>query len=92
MTFLTDHIRDTDHPQTYKEHFDIAFVNSCRLIWASIKGLIHGIFPWWYKFDTSTAIVQCFKILVDSGRHTDEFREHLGEGYLLKKHMNNSQK
>jgi len=87
MSFLTDHIKDTESPQTYWQHFNVAFFNSFNLLTASIKGIIHAIFPWWYPFDTSTQIVKSFKILVDTGRHKSEFQEHLGDGYILDKHL-----
>lgn len=87
MSFLTDHIKDTDNPQTYYQHFKIAFFNSLRLLIASIKGIIHACFPWWYPFDTSTEIIKCFKILVDTKRHKLELQEHLGEGYIIEKHL-----
>ena len=87
MSYLTDHIRDTENPQTYWQHFRVAFVNSLKLLYACILGIIHAFFPWWFPFRTSTAIIKSFKILVDTRRHKSELREHLGEGYVLEKHL-----
>lgn len=87
MSFLTDHIRDTENPQTYWQHFRVAFFNSGKLLWASIQGIIHAFFPWWFPFETSTQVIKSMKILIDTRRHKAEICEHLGEGYVLDKHM-----
>jgi hypothetical protein len=81
--FLTNHLKDTGNPQTYFQHFRVAFVNSCWLLIASIAGIIHAIFPWWFPFYTSTVIIKCFKILVDTERHKEEFKEIIPD-YLKK--------
>lgn len=87
MSFLTDHIRDTENPQTYWQHFRVAFVNSSKLLWASIQGIVHAFFPWWFPFETSTQVIKSFKILIDTKRHKAELREHLGESYVLPEHL-----
>lgn len=84
---FTDHIKDTENPQTYWQHFEVAFFNSCKLLWTSLQGIIHAIFPWWFPFTTSTQIIKSFKILLDTRRHKEELRRIIPEGYLLDKHL-----
>jgi len=84
---FTDHIKDTENPQTYWKHFEVAFFNSCKLLWASAQGIVHAIFPWWWPFTTSTQIIRSFKILIDTGRHKEELQRIIPEGYLLDKHI-----
>jgi len=78
MSFLNDHLNDTDNPQTYWQHWRVAFFGSLSLIWAGIAGIIHAFFPWWFPFYTSTKVIQIFKILVDTERHKDEIHEEFG--------------
>jgi hypothetical protein len=87
MSFLTDHIRDTENPQTYWQHGKFAFKNSSIVAWAGILGMIHAVFPWWFKFHTSTAVIKSFKKLVDSRRHLKELNTIMPEGYLESKHL-----
>lgn len=84
---FTEHPRDTENPQTYWQHFWVAFSNSSKLLWASIQGIVHAFFPWIWPFETSTQIIKSMKILMDTKRHKDEISEHLGEGYVLDEHM-----
>lgn len=81
FNFLTDHLRNTVSPQTYCQHFFVAFFNSIRLLWAAMQGIIHSFFPWWYPFATSTRVIKTFKMLAASKRHQKEMLEILGEVY-----------
>ena len=87
MSFLTEHIRDTENPQTYWQHGKFAFKNSSIVAWAGILGMIHAVFPWWFKFHTSTTVIKSFKKLVDSRRHQAELNTVMPDGYLLNKHL-----
>ena len=75
--FLTNHVRDTDNPQTYWCHGRDAFMNSLKLLLCCAAGLIHAIFPFWFKFTTSSAVIRAFKIIVDSKRHRREIQKIL---------------
>ena len=75
-----EHLEETDVHQTYLEHGKFAIYNSFRLIVGGLKGIVHGVYPPAFKFDTSTEIIHIFKELADSGRHKNEIREILGEG------------
>ena len=80
---FTRHTMDTDNPQSYWVHGRFAFMNSFKLLLCCIFGMIHAVFPWWFKFTTSTAIIKSFKILVDSKRHRREIQEIIPD-YLSK--------
>jgi len=84
---FTDHARDTDKPQTYWQHGSFAFRNSLNITLAGIAGMIHAVFPFWFKFTTSTAVIRSFKKLCDSGRHKAEMQEIIPKGYVLDKHL-----
>lgn len=84
---FTEHPRATGNSQTYWEHGRFAIVNSVKLIYYGILGVIHGIFPFWFKFSTSNFIIKVFKIVVDSGRHTGELKTLLPKGFLDKKYL-----
>jgi hypothetical protein len=84
---FTDHPRDTENPQGYWQHGKFGFINSCKMILAGILGIIHAVFPWWFKFSTSSAIIKSFKTLVDSRRHLDELNQIMPKNYLNKKHL-----
>lgn len=71
MSFLTSHIRDTRKPQTYLEHGRFAMKYSVLLIGAGIIGVIHAVFPWWFKFYTAEQVVKAFVGVNNSGRHDD---------------------
>ena len=83
MSFLTDHLRDTDVPQTYFQHGRFAFTRSVRLIVAGLAGVIHAIFPWWFTFYTSEKIVMTYVEVKASGRH-DDLIEKYGLGRTTK--------
>lgn len=87
MNFLTDHIKDTENPQTYIEHGKFAFLNSFKIFIAGLAGMVHAFFPWWFKFYTSTAVIKSFKDLVDSRRHINELNNIIPSGYVIKKHL-----
>ena len=74
MHILTKHIKDTDNPQTYIVHGRYAFMNSFKLLMACTAGVLHSVFPWWFKFTTSTAVIRAFKLIVDSKRHRRELQ------------------
>ncbi len=84
MSFLTDHLRDTDVPQTYFQHGRFAFTRSVRLIVAGLAGVIHAIFPWWFTFYTSEKIVMTYVEVKASGRHDDLLVKYglMDEGWL----------
>ncbi len=71
MMFMTDHIRGTDRPQTYIQHGKFAMFYSVRLIVAGIVGIVHAIFPWWFKFYTAEQIIKSYVGVSQSGRHDD---------------------
>lgn len=84
---LTEHVRETENPQTYWTHGKFAFVNSVKLIGAGIIGIIHAVCPWWFKFTTSTVVISSFKKIVDSRRHLRELNNVIPEGYIDKRHL-----
>jgi len=77
LRLFTSHVRDTDNPQTYWCHGRDAFMNSLKLLWCCALGLVHAIFPFWFKFTTSSAVIRAFKIIVDSKRHRREIQKIL---------------
>ena len=83
---FTRHLRETENPQTYGQHFRIAFFNSLNVFWAGFQGIIHAFIPPIWPFETSTQIIKSFKILIDTKRHKAELRKHLGDGYIRKEH------
>lgn len=87
MSFIYDHVRDTENPQTYWQHFKFGFTNSCKLIGAGFVGIIHAFCPWWYPFFTSTVVINSFKKLVDSRRHKAELIAIMPTDYIYKKHL-----
>ena len=50
----------TDHPKSnsrsYLQHFAFAISTSVLLIWTGIVGIIHAIFPFLFKTDTTDTI------------------------------------
>ncbi len=72
MTFLTNHIRDTDAPQTYVNHGRFALKHSFMMIAAGLVGIIHAVFPWWFPFWTAEQIIITYQALSCSGRHNDQ--------------------
>ena len=74
LNVFTRHVKDTDNPQTYIVHGRYAFMNSFKLLMACTAGVLHSVFPWWFKFTTSTAVIRAFKLIVDSKRHRRELQ------------------
>jgi hypothetical protein len=75
MPLSTKHTREGDNPQTYFEHFRVAFVSSVKLMWYGVAGIIHAFIPGLLPFYTSTGIIKIYRQLVESGRHDDEIQE-----------------
>jgi hypothetical protein len=69
---FTEHPRSTDNPQGYWAHGFFSFTNSVVLLWFCLLGIVHAVFPFIFKFDTSSAIIRSFKKLVKSNRHKSE--------------------
>ena len=83
-----DHLKNSGaSPQTYSEHAIFALANSSFLLIASLKGIIHGVFPFLFPFSTSRSVIKAMRKLIDSGRHKDELRELMPEDYIFKKHL-----
>ena len=78
MGLLTDHIKDTDNPQTYWQHWRVAFFGSLYLIGAGLVGVMHSFCPWWFPFYTSTKVIQIMNILIKTGRHKEEIYREFG--------------
>lgn len=87
MKFITEHVQDTENPQTYWRHFKFGFTNSVKLIGAGFVGIIHAACPWWFPFVTSSVVIKSFKKLVDSRRHKEELLEIMPNGYIHEVHM-----
>ena len=85
---FTQHSQDTVNPQTYWQHGLFAGTNSIILIYYGIQGVVHSVFPFWFPFTTSSAVIRSFKKLVDSKRHIDELNTIMPKGYVIKKHLN----
>ena len=92
--FLTDHLRNDrpEEPQTYLEHGKFAVYHSSWLIWAGLVGLIHAVFPWWYKFYTAEQVIRIYWRLVNGDRHVELIdryaRKHGLNDYLQKSGRN----
>ena len=71
-----EHPNSTDNPQGYWEHFLFSFTNSMKLMWYSLLGIIHSVFPFVFAFSTSSAIIRSFKKLVESNRHLPEMKKY----------------
>lgn len=84
---FTAHPGDTENPQGYWEHGKFALAASFKLQLGVIAGVIHAVFPWWFKFTTSTIVIKSFKSLVDSKRHKAELREEMPTGYIMRNHL-----
>ena len=84
---FTKHPSETVNPQSYFKHGKFAFINSVILILAGIAGMIHAVFPFLFKFTTSTVIIKSFKKLLDSERHKKELNKQMPDGYLKDKHL-----
>jgi hypothetical protein len=73
---FTEHPNSTKNPQGYWAHFSFSFTNSMKLLWFSVLGVIHSVFPFAFKFSTSSAIIRSFKKLVESDRHIPELKKY----------------
>jgi len=73
---FTKHPNSTDNPQGYWEHLLFSFINSARLMWYAMLGIIHAVFPFVFAFSTSSAIIRSFKKIVESNRHTPELKKY----------------
>jgi hypothetical protein len=73
LGFLTEHIhRDRpERPQSYLEHGTFAMKNSLWLIVAGLAGVVHAIFPWWFKFYSAEQVIRIYCRIARSGRHDD---------------------
>ena len=86
MNPFTKHPSETENPQTYWQHGKSAFINSWILIWGGVLGVIHAIFPFLFKFATSTIVIKSFNKLVATRRHKDELKKELPEDMLNSKY------
>ncbi len=86
-SFMIDHLRHErpDRPQSYYRHGLFALTNSLRLLLAGFAGVVHAIFPWWFKFYSAEQVVRTFAKVANSGRHDD-----LLERYGLQQHKTNA--
>lgn len=75
MGFLTDHIRDTGSPQSYLQHGYIAGKYGFLMIFYGLIGILHAIFPFWFKFTTSSFLLRTVKLLIDTRRHSKEIEQ-----------------
>ena len=73
---FTKHPNSTDNPQGYWKHLLFSFINSARLMWYAMLGIIHSVFPFMFAFSTSSAIIRSFKKLVESNRHIPELKKY----------------
>ena len=74
MNPFTAHCRETDSPQSYWAHGKVSITNSARLIVAGLEGIIHGVFPFWFQFDTANTVIRSFRLLEKSGRHDERIQ------------------
>ena len=53
--FMTDHLlhERPERPQSYFQHGRFAMKHSLTLLVAGAAGVVHAIFPWWFKFYTA---------------------------------------
>ena len=81
-----DHLMNNgENPQSYFEHLRFACMNSAILIYAGIIGVIHAVFPFLFKFTTSSIVIKSMKKLLESKRHKKELREFMPKDYLSAK-------
>ena len=72
---FTEHPNDTDNPQGYWKHGLFAFANCVVLMWYCLLGIIHSVFPFVFKFSTSSAIIRSYRKLILSDRHLPELEK-----------------
>ena len=73
---MTKHTEDTQNPQTYWQHFQVAFFGSFELVAYGIGGMLHALLPEikCLQFWTSSGILKYAKALEDSRRHDEEIK------------------
>jgi hypothetical protein len=81
MNWFLKHLADAEKTQTYSQHARFAIWNSLGLIYYGILGVIHGLFPPLFPFDTSSKVIRSYSLLVASRRHNDEILEIQGSAY-----------
>ena len=71
--FMTEHLRydRPERPQSYLEHGTFAAKHSLWLIVAGAAGLVHAVFPWWFRFYTTEQVVRIYRAIATSGHHDD---------------------
>ena len=76
--FMKDHLLNDrpDRPQNYWEHGRFAMKHSLGLLFAGLAGVVHAIFPWWFKFYSAEQVVKTFKAIESSGRHEDLLKKY----------------
>ena len=76
--FMTDHLlhERPEKPQNYWQHGRFAMKHSLTLLVAGAAGVIHAIFPWWFKFYTAEKVVQVYTQIDRSGRHEELLRDY----------------
>jgi len=73
------HPKSTTHPQGYWTHGMFSVVNSIKLVWYALLGIVHGVIPCLFPFNTSSAIIRSFVKLVRSERHKKELERYVTE-------------
>ena len=77
MNWFTRHCYDTDNPQTYGQHFRVAFSGSLGLIGAGLAGLVHAIVPPVFQFRTANAVIGIYhRHVLGTGRHGAELSRY----------------
>lgn len=76
--FMTDHLlhERPERPQSYFQHGRFAMKHSLTLLVAGAAGVVHAIFPWWFKFYTAEKVVQVYTQIDRSGRHEELLRDY----------------
>ncbi len=77
-----EHPNSTYNPQGYWSHGLFSIKNSIKGLWYMKLGVIHGLFPYFFAFSTSSYLIRSFKTLVKSERHKDELRQIIDENTL----------
>ncbi len=82
LAFLTDHIHRErpEQPQTFVQHGAFAMKHSLWLIVAGLAGVVHAVFPWWFKFYTAEQVVRIYCRVAKSGRHGDLMEKYRVRG------------
>ena len=71
--FMTDHLRHErpKRSQSYVQHGVFAAKHSLWLIAAGAAGLVHAVFPWWFRFYAAEQVVRLYSAVAKSGRHDE---------------------